>query len=133
MPPAYYLAMPKTVAGAPQVQGQPRQFNEILSPNTNVKRAGHTDQGQNTCCACRIPQVPVRTEKENHLKLEREGTFGQCIIIAIFINYILYFCLNGYHILRILCYKMSANIRNGTELYKKKSKQKNPQKIVITT
>lgn len=43
-----YLAVQKTEAEMPQVQGQPRQFNEILSQNTNIKRAGHRDQGRTT-------------------------------------------------------------------------------------
>lgn len=40
--------MPKTEAEMPQVQGQPRQLNEILFQNTNIKRAGHRDQGRTT-------------------------------------------------------------------------------------
>lgn len=32
----------------PQVHGQPLQFKEILSQNTNIKRAGHRDQGRTT-------------------------------------------------------------------------------------
>lgn len=43
-----FLATQKTEAEMPQVQGQPRLFNEILSQNTNIKRGGHRDQGRTT-------------------------------------------------------------------------------------
>lgn len=73
----------------PQVQGQPRQFNEILSQNTNIKRAGQRDQGKTTTQHAEDHKYQSKLKKKNHLQLEWEGTFGQCKITATVTDYIL--------------------------------------------